>query len=144
MNLIFSLILISILPQHRAFWKLVEDPKTKEVLSLSKEQVKEMEDVLYETSEKLLSLKSERKIKELKLRRLLKEDSPDPKAIEKLVKEIGELKTKERLGIVKEDLRIREVLSKEQWRKFLKTRKKFRKPPKMKLSGRRAPMRIRR
>jgi Spy/CpxP family protein refolding chaperone len=127
MNLIIFL-LISVFPQHRSFWKLVENPRVAEELALSEDQVKEMEDILYETSEKLLNIRSEREIKELKLRRTLKEDSPDPETVERLVKEIGELKTKERLSILRENLRIRKILSKEQWKKFQKMRKKFRKP----------------
>ena len=99
---------------------LLTEPRILEELGLTKEQREKIRSIHFEIEKNAENIKSQIRIEEIELRELLFEEKPEIKKIEEKIKKIGDLNSELRILKMKKFLKIREILTPEQFEKFRK------------------------
>jgi Spy/CpxP family protein refolding chaperone len=95
-------------------------------LSLTDQQVKEMREIQYNFRKTSIGLRADLKEARLELRHQMMQESTDEKEIAKLVDQVAEAQKRVLKNEVERKLAMKEVLTPEQFEKFMQMRREFR------------------
>lgn len=91
-------------------------------LNLSEDQIKKLQDLRLEHHKEMLEVRNTFQTKQLELRALILSEQPDQVNIDSLVEKMGELWTDMQKKALDYQLKIRDILTEQQWKKLFSHR----------------------
>lgn len=132
--MLYSLIIISILSMGpygsgmnsrvRALWierginAAIQDVSIQKELNLTKEQIKQLQDIKFSTDKKVIKMRNDLELKEVDLREELSKDTPDMNRIKRIVSAKHSIMADIELAKLEEYMRIKKIMTLEQIEKL--------------------------
>jgi Spy/CpxP family protein refolding chaperone len=94
-----------------------DNPKVVKEIGLTPQQVQKLDDLQYAHQKEMIDLRRDVQIKMLDLRQEMQKDDPNPKVIDRLIDEGGQLRAKVQKARLHHILDVKAILTPEQWQK---------------------------